>query len=589
MSLLIRISFIAACVALVVFDLHMINTYFVNVPILDNWSFLELYEKVHNNTATFWDFTHRHNEHRIVTLRLIFAPLALLTGWDLTYEAYAIIIALVIMFIALIKITFYQQSNYQSNTLTILAPLSALVTGAFLFSNIQYGSVLFPINLLWYIIISSASIGIFLFVWPNERLRLLRFSLAAAVCLVATYSAASGMSVWLALLPSVFVFARKSKYKIHWIASWLILFAVSSAVYLIGYENPGGHPNVMAALYDPLSAIRYFLILLGRPLAPWGTIPPMLVIGGILTAAYLYFTIAYIRHFGTRLSDQYAPWLSLGLVALFYAFLVTIGRMGAGEESAITSDRYMATTMLLAISLTHLIRLFVCERRTSSQATAQRHKPAYAIIFVYGILLAHLIDDSVATNKRIEAWSVKTKQYEQCLELLHYAPRSCLREIFPAWRIIKERSLIIERLNFRQFAKNLAFVDPGPEGLHHGHINLGELLTAPISLNKANQFELTGWVVRPSMLKPFMVLFSYGEEHPKFFTSTRVGTKISARVGTEIIPNLTASKWGYSPWSVKIHEKNLPDGKHIIRAWIYDREGQRFVKLSGEIPIIVSN
>ncbi len=578
MQSLMRISFIATCAALVGFALHIVNTYFVNVPILDNWSFVELYEKIHDGTATFADFVHQHNEHRILTARLVFVALAFWTGWDLTYEAYAVIVVLLITFAALARTAFYQRSD----SLPILVPLSVLVTCALLFSMIQYGSLLFPVNLPWFMVIVSTSIGIFLLAWPSERLRVWRYAFAAAACGVATFSAANGLSSWLALLPLVVVFARESEYRLRWLVAWFGLFVACGALYFVGYEKPGDHPDIMVALSHPILAIKFFLILLGRPLAPWGEIGTMWIIGGVLCAVYLYLAFDYLRRFGSRLSDEYAPWLSLGLLAIFYAGMVTIGRVGAGEESAIRSDRYMTTTMLLAIALVHMVRLYVCDRYRALSSSKGTPKPAYAVVFLYGVLFAYIVGVSLATVERVEAWSVKTRQYEQCLELVHYAPPSCLREIFPAWGVIKERSLVVERLNFREFAKDLTFFDPAdiPEALDHGHIDLGSLLTAPISLTSGTHFELTGRVVRPSLLKPFMVLFSFGDAQPRFFASTRVGTEVS--------PGHVKPGWGYSSWSATVYEHALPAGDHRIRAWVYDADGRRFVQLDGEIRVVVT-
>lgn len=578
LNLLLKIGFVTACALLVWSLFDLVNTYFVNVPLLDNWSLVELYQEVQDNEATFGDFVSQHNEHRILFSRIIFVPLAFMTGWDLTYEAYATILVMLIIFLALARVAFYQRSE----VLPILTPLSVLLVCALLFSNIQFGSVLFPFNIQWFNAIAGASIGILALAWPNRRRRLLRFSVAAGACLVSTYSAANGMSVWVALLPSVIVFARESSYRNYWIIAWLAVSAVSISLYFIDYQDPGHSSGVLWALGHPTLSIRFFVLLLGRPLIPWGSVTLILSVGGVLLAAYLYFAFSYVRRLGSDLSNQYAPWLSLGLLALIYAAMVTVGRVGAGELGALRADRYMTTTLLLSICVIQLLRLYINHRLVALATSGKHQKPAYIVVLLFGFMLAHVIHESINAVEHVEAYSVRTKQYQQCLDAIEYAPDSCLRGVFPWPSALKQRVETVERIGFREFPKKLKFNRPQQTGLlkyRFGYMNLGDVISIPIKLKRGDQVRLGGLVVRPSMLEPYMVFLSIGDENPEFFAS--------AQVGTELVGGNPRPGWLYSPWSITISEQDLPPGKHLIQAWIYNKQERHFVKIYGKMPVQV--
>lgn len=578
LDLLLTTGFVVACALLIWSLFDLVNTFFVNVPLLDNWSLTGIYRKVHDNEVAFADFVAQHNEHRILLSRLIFVPLAFMTGWDLTYEAYATILVIVIIFLALARVAFYQRSE----VLPSLTPLSVLLTCALLFSNIQFGSVMFPFNIQWFNVIAGASIAILALAWPNRRRRLLRFSVAVIACLASTYSAANGMAVWLALFPSLIVFARESNYRNYWIIAWLAVAVIAISLYFVDYRDPGHSPGVLWALDHPVLSTRFFIILLGRPLLPWGSTTLILLIGGILLAAYLYFAFVYLRRLGSDLSNQYAPWLSLGLLALIYAAMVTVGRVNAGEWVALQAPRYLTTTLLLSVCLIQLCRLYISHRLEPLVAYGKHQKPVYIVVLLFGFMLAHVIHESINTVEYVEAYSVRTKQYEQCLDAIEYAPDSCLKSVFPWTGALKQRAEVVEKIGFREFPEDVTFEraqETGPLKYQHGYMNFRDSVSVPIKLDLEKRVRLGGLVVRPSMLEPYMVFLSIGSDDPEFITS--------AEVGTELVGGNPRAGWFYSPWATTISERDLPPGKHVIQAWIYNMEERHFVKIFGEMPIEV--
>jgi hypothetical protein len=94
--------------------------------------------------------------------------------------------------------------------------------------------------------------------------------------------------------------------------------------------------------------------------------------------------------------------------------------------------------------------------------------------------------------------------------------------------------------------------------------------------------QLQGWAILPdSRQSPKTVFLSYGEQF-SFFAHGTVNVD-----RPDMAKALNSSRYTTVGWLAVTTLNTLPLGETVINAWVYDREGNRFVKLQGEPKIQV--
>ena len=61
--------------------------YASDIPYGDEWIIASLLKKYHDGVLTFWDLFAQHNEHRVLTGKIIMLLNAIFCGWDMYLDA----------------------------------------------------------------------------------------------------------------------------------------------------------------------------------------------------------------------------------------------------------------------------------------------------------------------------------------------------------------------------------------------------------------------------------------------------------------------------------------------------------------------
>jgi hypothetical protein len=103
--------------------------------------------------------------------------------------------------------------------------------------------------------------------------------LPGALCTVATFSYANGLSTWLVAAPLVTVVLGRRAF-----AWWGLGLPLNAAAYFYGYTRPGHHPRLVEGL-QPVRLAHYQLAFAG---SPWGIdrLSVATVIGAVLLACF---------------------------------------------------------------------------------------------------------------------------------------------------------------------------------------------------------------------------------------------------------------------------------------------------------------
>ena len=193
-----------------------------------------------------------------------------------------------------------------------------------------------------------------------------RAVIAGLCCLIATYSYANGMLLW--ILVAVALFARREDRRPVAIVLWFAAAAVSIGCYFVGYHRPPVSPTLISPLNHPLQAAAFVLAFLGHSLAWTDVLTVSVIIGGIGAVLFAFFAV--------RARWAGLPWILIGSYSLISAGAAAMGRLGFGMWAAI-EPRYTTFAIPFWVAIVMLGargRASVSEndRREAALPTARR-------------------------------------------------------------------------------------------------------------------------------------------------------------------------------------------------------------------------
>jgi hypothetical protein len=335
----------------------LIYHYGVDTPWEDEWDSTRLLlEKMQAGTLGLGDFFAFHNEHRIFFPSLLTLGLAKLTHWNVRAELLMIWILACLCSLNLwrvAQVTVWRSSRTRHWLL--------LGTNVLLLSPLQWENLLWGFQIGFFL--PLATMTACLWVAPSLR-RPFDFLATMVLCLISTFSIASGFASWFLTAPLLLLWNGKTRArgeKIWWLI-WASVGIVSVCLYFHGFARPAAHRSPMEAIKHPLLAVQFALAYLGNPFCS-GTAFEQASIAQIAGAALviaLFFSVVYLwrwRRDRTFLAHS-LPWLSLSSIALVNGVLTTLGRVGFGMNTAMSS-RYVSFAIMLPIGLLFLVSLFL--------------------------------------------------------------------------------------------------------------------------------------------------------------------------------------------------------------------------------------
>lgn len=559
--------------------LWFVASFSVNVPIGDEWALVPILEKAYTGQASFNDFFAQHNEHRIFFPKIIFLALASISKWNIEYEQYFSIFLAIVTFGLIYKLSAEQVGNQGQD---VYWHLANLLTCVLIFSLVQHENWLWGFQLSWFLINVCVIVAIFLINstslinWSVQK----RVSLSALSCFIASFSLAHGVLAWLAVIPSVASIPGSSREKIRNLLIWLGFFIVSVAIYLIGYHKPSYHPSTFFFLKHPLIAGTYFFNFLGSSLARSSNLA--IITGIIIFSLFLVLSHYFVKNY--KSIPQASPWLSLGLFAVLFSLLTTVGRAGFGIEQA-NASRYTTTSLFLVISIIQLWRLYLCYNTDSRKVSFLGEKPFKTFAVILTVIF--IINSLQIIHIGEKTWRQKQNS-KICLELLYFmdesylvseASNSCLKELFPVPIALKTYAESLTKIGLRTFPKDVAFINDSTQ------VD-GVIDTPPpdklVVVKRKNNLTLAGWAILPEPLDPpKILLFSLGNKQ-SFFNSTYINLD-----SPDVAKVLQSKKYRKSRWIANFSPMSMPLGETTVKAWVYDSTGKRFVKLKSELNIKV--
>ncbi|OKH40426.1 hypothetical protein NIES2119_02040 [[Phormidium ambiguum] IAM M-71] len=562
--------------------LWFVYSFSVNVPFLDHWGLVNLFERIASGNATFRDFFVQHFEHRMLFPRIIFALLAFSSNWNVVLEQWVSIILAIVAFYALYKISAKHQNGDR-----FVFHLVNIASCILFFSIMQFTNWLWGFQLAWYLINTCVILGIYFLTVADNLASKYRIALAVLCCFVASFSSAHGLPSWLALIPSVAFVASDVKQRRRNLLLWLTLFLLCGIIYAIGYQSSVGYSDKLFFLKNPLVAGAFLLMIVGSSL---GQVINPAITGLLIIINFLGLTGYYLKKLRSEFARDAAPWLSLGLFATIFVLITTIGRAEGGIGYSL-QPRYTTSSILLVISSIQMWRLVILHK---NESLIRSIKVVSLFSGAFGFLIAIFIANSTAVIAEGRQLWLQLTSGKTCIEVINYLdksideiPDSCLSSIInEAFKpILRESVDSLNTLGFRSSPQEIAFITKSPN--NHGTIEEPSANKKVLTLPKSSSVKLSGWATLPdSPQQPRVVLLSYNEE--KTFFANAVVRLPRADIG-RMLKRDRYSKigWDRFGWEVSIPGGLLPLGENTLKAWVYDQENQQFVQLQGNPKINV--
>lgn len=354
----------------------LIREFGVNMPFLDDWMYVGMYEKERAGNLTLHDFFMVQMEHRMAFVRGMMMVFYKLFPGNWTIHMYFswLLLALTYVNVAVLL------RKTTGQTFRVWWPLLALA-GLVIFCPVQYRIV------LWSMMFQVAALGFFLSLLLVTLLSGLPIWLKWIIGIVcascATQCFASGILLWMLPLPLVWWSSRAVRgrmAKAVFTVAWLVVFGVTMKLYftnlvnevepMFAYkqgEEETMRRDVKGMLQNPGRSSAYVFRFLGNHLSrgtSFSVMDASLFIGVVSVLLYLgalgYMIWQWRRE---ELRERLMPWLLFGGYSVATAGLVAMGRMWASPsgDNAI-SPRYVIHAVPLTVALIALAWIIAHDR-----------------------------------------------------------------------------------------------------------------------------------------------------------------------------------------------------------------------------------
>jgi hypothetical protein len=405
------------------------------LPYWDEWFTPgEVLRSYAQGTLSFTDFFLQHNESRKVFPRLLYLALAKLHGWDVR-DGMVVTLLEVATICGLCFLLFLRTTGATAKT-----ALVALAATTFLaFFPIQYE------NFLWGLQFEPFFPGLAVILVALINLSPLRFGtktlLNLVIALVATYTFANGMLLWIfgIPLPAMHDPASKRRRLI-----WYVLFASvgvgAISGYFVDYQRPVYHPSFHFGIGQ---IIRYVILWVGgyfksAHISPFVVGVTVLILWLVTSASAI---ILITR--GTNWRHFYS-WFVIGIYALISSIITAIGRLGFGVEQAL-SPRYTTFSLFSYLGLIGMTFALYCYFKDKAIIRGRRCIVAVTVTAFTLVTSAWIL--SYRTEQQFLAQISERNSRLLCaLEWINLLPTNPdLKQIFPHINLLRSRANILAR------------------------------------------------------------------------------------------------------------------------------------------------
>jgi hypothetical protein len=572
---------LAGAISPAVLAFYIQKKHWINIPIWDEWDTPGNALLHYAQGALTWaDLYAQHNESRKVVPRLIHIAIASVAGWDVRQGM--VLTFLCVCAVSACALT-YLRRRVEASPVQIL--FAWCLVNFLLFAPSQYENFLsgFAYEFFVPILCLFGCIAVNLSSW--------RFSLKvvanSALAVVATYTFAHGMLLWVFALP---IPSQRDTPKRRLITGWLTYAAIGFAAiyaYLIGYSRPEVAPEPAGA-GQWLQISKFIIVWLGALLrSPWVSpwLAGMIVAAVIIATTTLALSVVVRNRSAWR---SYYPWLLLLGFSLASAVLTAIGRVNLGIDmvfntwfDGFSSMRYNATNVFAYVAAIGLL-FNVWGDWLQNQP---RLRTGLLITFSSGCTLlavawTHLFSEE---SKRVGLFQENRRRAQAAVTWIRVLPEN--PEIFftyPYPEGFWQRASEMQQLGIIKMSMADERMQAQVSALPHAADVEGGSLDI-VQRESGGRFRFIGWARNPenNARADYVVLGwedSAGSFHP--FTALLTG---SSRL--DVVKVFNAGSLKNCGFNQEIDVTKLPAQADTIKAWAVDFARKKVFPLAGSVRL----
>ena len=412
----------------------MILTYGVNVPYWDQWEVADIVVKAFDGRLSLKDLTFQQNESRLVFPRLLFIGLAYLTGYDVRYEMWGSFCLGCLVAYNIYRLGRLTLGDNLRQEIFLLFLASLMI-----FSLMQWENWFWGIQLSFFVPIVSVT-SILSVVYSSFSVQT-KFALSGLLATVSTFSFAHGMVCWVIVFPVLALRTWEELKTKRWlIGCWWVALAVNIGLYFSNYVKPAQHPSFAEAWTNLTAALGYFFALLGGPLG-WGTklnhFHQAMGVGFGMFVLFLLLCLYSVRHRDDSLVlYRTLGWITLGSYTLASAGVTTLGRLGLGMDTALSS-RYGTFTVPLIVALVYLVPIALDIYRKKSSLQAAPWMTGCAFFLTTVLIFFHVATTRSAFAATERNWRNRLQAKAALLFISTLPSQSLTRIMYPGLESLK--------------------------------------------------------------------------------------------------------------------------------------------------------
>jgi len=295
----------------------------------DEWTMVQLTEKVNDSGLNFTDLSALHNEHRIFFPRLLYLAVVYLSNFSSIAQMLVSFGMLSLITVVLVNYIIQRDITESKKYFHI-----ALVS-FFIYSLTQWENLLWGFQIGFYMVLLFPVLSLYLLSLMLQTKQINRkkyyFIAALLAALIASFSSIQGLLVWITGAILMLFILKKKFFTSPYCIIWVIIAISTWITYFHNYTSLGAHLEY--SYNHPLNLLKYFFSLIGdvTSVNEFLLTP---IIGVFITA---FLVIACIIIWRRRQIPQFIFPLALILNSLFICGSIAIGRVGTARPSRYTS------------------------------------------------------------------------------------------------------------------------------------------------------------------------------------------------------------------------------------------------------------
>jgi len=338
--------------------IYCVSEYMVDVPFLDQWGRIPLFEKAYEGTLTFNDLWQQQSdcEHRPLFPRLIMIGLVKISKWKISYELTTNILFSIATFLTITYQIRLTNKFLKNSKPCWLIPIISLI----IFSLSQSTNWLWGWTMIIFLNVFAITSGFV--VLSNFGTKWAGFCSAALLGIIGTYSFANGLLYWpIGLFILFFIDHQDKKNKILKLILWTATSILIIGSYVYTFETNPRHPSILFCLSHPYQYLTYVLSYLGSPLFCFRNLTAAALLGlsGLIIFVFLIHDLIKYQNIKFQVL---APYIALSFYSIGAGLLTGVGRVWFGPKQALSS-RYVTTSSLFWISNIILLYLYINVRK----------------------------------------------------------------------------------------------------------------------------------------------------------------------------------------------------------------------------------